>query len=117
MTPELILINKYVKKIFPIITSISSVEIVVSNKMANQTRLEVNIYITPTHYCEIHYNWVTEQKILKQMNDKTHHIFKSIIFDWDGKQINFKFFPDVNLTNPTILEELNIVEEIEECPF
>jgi hypothetical protein len=51
------------------------------------------------------------------MNDKTHQIFKSIIFDWDGKQINFKFFPDVNLTNPTILEELNIVEEIEECPF
>jgi hypothetical protein len=51
------------------------------------------------------------------MNDKTNHIFKSIIGDWNGKQINFRFFPDVNIVKPTILEELNIIEEIEECPF
>lgn len=117
MTPELTLINKYVKKIFPIITSISSVEITITNKIANYTRLEVNIYLSATHYCEIQYNWVTEQKILKYMNDNTRHIFKSIVSDWDGKQIHFRFFPDINITHPTIFEEFNIVEEVEESPF
>ena len=117
MTPELILLNKYVKKIFPFITSISSTEVVNTNSIGMDTRLDVNIYLSATHYCEVQYNWGTEQKILKQMNDKTNHIFKSIIGDWNGKQINFRFFPDVNIVKPTILEELNIVEEIEECPF
>lgn len=116
MTPELRLLNKYVIKICPFIISIDSVEIAEINRFSDGKRLIVNIRLSAIHYCEIH-NPVTEKKLIKYLEYKTRHIFRSIISNWDGKIITFRFFPNINITYPTIIEELNIVEEVEESPF
>jgi hypothetical protein len=117
MVTELKLLNKYIKQIFPFVISIDSVTIARINRFSDNTRLDVVVILSPIHYCEIHYNTKTEEKIIKLMEKETLPIFSSVLSEWDGKMIKFSFFPDINLFKPIIIEELNIVEEIEESPF
>lgn len=117
MTPELKILNKYVRKIFPFIKSINSAEITQINRFSDNLRLDVVVILSPIHYCEIHYNNKTEENIIKLIKKETLPIFSSVLSEWDGKIINFLFFPEINLDKPTILEEVIIVEEEEECPF
>jgi hypothetical protein len=131
MNSELLILNKYMKKLFPFILEVDSVYVgeeiyepwsstfnspIIYNSTSGTSRrdkniLKINIYVSPLHFCELMDGRV-ENKIIIHIVDNCSSLLKSVITSWDGNKLQVLFFPSVG-EKSTILEGLNISEKIE----
>jgi hypothetical protein len=88
-TPELFLLNKYFKTIFPFIIEVSGYDINKNNA------ININIYVSPTHFCEL-MDLRVDLKIKQYMLRETSSMIKCLIPDIDVERIKFLFFPDID---------------------
>lgn len=125
MTSELLILNKYMKKLFPFILEVDSVYVgeepynpygygnhsTSGTGKRNKNLLKINIYVSPLHFCELMDDRI-EKKIVNHMIDNCSSLLKSIVTSWDGNRPQVLFFPSVG-EKSTILEGLNILDKIE----
>ena len=115
MTSELLILNKYMKKLFPFILEVDSVyvgeelydpytfspTINYSSSSGTSRRdknlLKINIYVSPLHFCEL-------------IVDNCSSLLKSVVTSWDGNKPRILFFPSVE-EKSTILEGLEWIEQ------
>jgi hypothetical protein len=115
-TPELKIVNKFFKEKFPFVLEVvdageanSSVNRILSCKtcreeyQSNYIILEIGMYVTPTHFCELMDHRI-ESKVISKMKLISSIFLKSVFTDWKGEEIRFLFFPDIN--EQTILNQL-----------
>ena len=103
--PEIEMLNKYLKKVFPFILNVSGVEIV-SKIKAYSPSMEIYLEVSPLHYCELS-NPDVERTIKKQLRIETESLIKCMFSEWDGNPINFIFFPKMP-EKITIFDSLNV---------
>jgi len=129
MTSELLILNKYMKKLFPFILEVDSVYVgeelydsytwtlpTINYSTSGTSRrdknlLKINIYVSPLHFCELMDERV-ERKIVNHIVDNCSSLLKSVVTSWDGNKPRILFFPSVE-EKSTILEGLNISDKIE----
>lgn len=130
MSPEISILNKYMKKLFPFILEVDSLTI--GNEPYNQdnqdyqitssgrdfvtftsrrqnNQLQLNIYVSPIHFCELMDGRV-ERKIIKHMINNCSPLLKSVIPSWNGLDPRILFYPLIG-ESATILEGINIPSE------
>jgi hypothetical protein len=122
MSAELNILNKYLKKMYPFITEVESVDagseiydpytFIPENNYSTSGSgkkgdvLRINIYVSPLHFCELMDDRV-EKKLQSLMLKQCGSLVKSIITDCNPDNIRFLFYPDVDKV--TIFD--NIPEE------
>jgi hypothetical protein len=128
MNSELLILNKYMKKLFPFILEVDSVYVgeevydpytytqrihygTNGTSRRDKNLLKINIYVSPLHFCELMDERV-EKKIINHIIDSCSSLLKSVVTSWDGSRPRIIFFPSVG-EEPTILEGLNISDKIE----
>ena len=112
LTPELKVMNKYLKQLFPFIVNIESISYaksrqVISNHHAKWTvKTRVSVYVSPRHFCELMDDRVS-RKLENHMVKETIQFFQSMINpDINLNTLQFIFFPDVE--DITIFDGLDI---------
>ena len=121
---ELKIVNKYFKGQFPFVLEVSdaglSYKISANSLSPNELRLhnlnspqefkllEISIYISPTHFCELMDHRI-EKKVNQKMTLLTSAFLKSVFTEWKGEEIRFLFFPEIN--EQTILNQLTSLSE------
>ena len=106
MNSELNILNKHFKKMFHFVVEVNGFELKKGNSLVLYgVHIILDIYVSAIHYCEL-LNYDTEVKLSKYMNSKCSNLIKTVIPDWDGIHIIYRFFPDINKT--TILDNLDI---------
>ncbi len=129
MTSELLILNKYMKKLFPFILEVDSVYVgeelydsytwtlpTINYSTSGTSRrdknlLKINIYVSPLHFCELMDERV-ERKIVNHIVENCSSLLKSVVTSWNGNKPRILFFPSVE-EKSTILEGLNISDKIE----
>ena len=127
MTSELLILNKYMKKLFPFILEVDSVYVgeelydsytwtlpTINYSTSGTSRrdknlLKINIYVSPLHFCELMDERV-ERKIVNHIVDNCSSLLKSVVTSWDGNKPRILFFPSVE-EKSTILEGLEWIEQ------
>jgi hypothetical protein len=109
-TPEIKSLNKYLKKLYPFIVNVDSINYTKSRRVMNSsqfnTRAMVNVYVSPRHYCELMDDRVS-RKLENHMVKETIQFFQSMINpDINLNTLQFIFFPDVE--DVTIFDGLDI---------
>jgi hypothetical protein len=105
MNSELNILNKHFKKMFPFVIEVNGFELKGHSSGLYNNHINLDIYVSAIHYCEL-LNYDTEVKLSKYMNSKCSYLIKTVIPDWDGTHIIYRFFPDTN--EKTILDGLDI---------
>ena len=90
MDPELIILNKYLKKMYPFI-------IEVDNYMYERRGnvLKLIIYVSPLHFCELMDGRV-DIKLRNMMMKESYGLIKSILPEFKDNNIIFSFYPNVD---------------------
>jgi hypothetical protein len=129
MNSELLILNKYMKKLFPFILEVDSVYVgeeiyepwsstfnspIIYNSTSGTSRrdkniLKINIYVSPLHFCELMDDRI-EKKIVNHIIDNCSSLLKSVVTSWDGNKPRVLFFPSVG-EKSTILEGLEWIEQ------
>jgi hypothetical protein len=129
MNSELLILNKYMKKLFPFILEVDSVYVgeepyepwsstfnspIIYNSSTRTYRkdkniLKINIYVSPLHFCELMDDRI-EKKIVNHIIDNCSSLLKSVVTSWDGNKPRVLFFPSVG-EKYTILEGLEWIEQ------
>jgi hypothetical protein len=109
-TPEIKSLNKYLKKLYPFIVNVDSINYTKTRRVMNSsqfnTRAMVNVYVSPRHYCELMDDRVS-RKLENHMVKETIQFFQSMINpDINLNTLQFIFFPDVE--EVTIFDGLDI---------
>ena len=116
---ELKIVNKYFKGQFPFVLevadagpsyNIKSNKVILTNLQSPQlfNLLEINIYVSPTHFCELMDHRI-EEKVNQRMKSLTSTFLKSVFTDWRGIELRLLFFPEIN--EQTILNQLISLSE------
>jgi len=92
MESELIILNKYLKKMFPFVIE---VENYVYEKSRSGDILELTIYVSPIHFCELMDNRI-ENKLRDMMMKESYTLIKSLLPEFKENNIRFLFYPDVD---------------------
>ena len=92
MESELIILNKYLKKMFPFIIE---VENYVYEKYRGNDILELTIYVSPIHFCELMDNRI-ENTLRDMMIIESSGLIKSVLPGFKDNNIIFSFHPDVD---------------------
>ena len=92
MESELIILNKYLKKMFPFVIE---VENYVYEKSRSGDILELTIYVSPIHFCELMDNRI-ENKLRNMMMKESYTLIKSLLPEFKENNIRFLFYPDVD---------------------
>lgn len=111
ITAELKIVNKFFKEQFPFVLEVTDagppsemskmrLNLLVSKEFKI---LEINMYVTPTHFCELMDHRI-EEKVNRRMKLLTSTFLKSVFTEWKGEEIRFLFFPEIN--EQTILNQL-----------
>ena len=116
ITPELKIVNKFFKEKFPFVLEVAdageadaSINRILSCKSCKDeykskyTLLEIGMYVTPTHFCELMDHRI-EAKVISKMKLITSQFLRSVFTDWKGEEIRLLFFPEIN--EQTILNQL-----------
>ena len=116
ITPELKIVNKFFKEKFPFVIEVAdageadaSINRVLSCKSCKKEYqskyllLEIGMYVTPTHFCELMDHRI-ETKVISKMKLISSQFLRSVFTDWKGEEIRLLFFPDIN--EQTILNQL-----------
>ena len=104
LKPEVELLNKNLKRMYPFILNVSGVEIICKTYSSS---MEIYLEVSPLHYCELSSNPNTERTILKLLKTETYSLIRCIFSEWDGSPIRFIFFPTMP-EKITIFDSLNI---------
>ena len=112
LTPELRVMNKYLKQLFPFIVNIESISYaksrqVISNHHAKWTvKTRVSVYVSPRHFCELMDDRVS-RKLENHMVKETIQLFQaSVNPNVNSNNLQYIFFPDVE--EVTIFDGLDI---------
>lgn len=118
ITPELKIVNKYFKEHFPFVLEVADagspsditpsrirLKILGSQEFSI---LEIGMYVTPTHFCELMDHRI-EEKVNRRMKLLTSTFLKSVFTDWKGEELRLLFFPEIN--EQTILDQLTSLSE------
>jgi len=92
MESELIILNKYLKKMFPFVIE---VENYVYEKSRSGDILELTIYVSPIHFCELMDNRI-ENKLRDMMMKESYTLIKSLLPEFKENNIRFLFYPNVD---------------------
>lgn len=128
MTSELLILNKYMKKLFPFILEVDSVYVgeetydpytfspsanysTSGTSRRGKNLLKINVYVSPLHFCELMDDRV-EKQIINHIVDNCSSLLKSVITSWDGNKPRILFFPSVG-EKSTILEKMKVLDQIE----
>jgi hypothetical protein len=114
---ELKIVNKYFKGKFPFILEVTDVgpsykinpnrlRLHHSNSSREFELLEIGMYISPTHFCELMDHRI-EEKVNQKMKLLSSTFLKSVFTDWKGIELRLLFFPEIN--EETILSQLTDV--------
>ena len=103
LKPEVELLNKNLKRMYPFILNVCGVEIISTTYSLS---MEVYLEVSPLHYCELSSNPNTERTIQKLLKTETSSLIKCIFSEWDGSPIRFIFFPTMS-EKITIFDSLN----------
>jgi len=109
-TPEIKSLNKYLKKLYPFIVNVDSINYTKSRRVMNSsqfnTRAMVNVYVSPRHYCELMDDRVS-RKLENHMVKETTQFFQAVVNpDVHSNNLQYIFFPDVE--EVTIFDGLDI---------
>jgi hypothetical protein len=109
-TPEIKSLNKYLKKLYPFIVNVDSINYTKSRRVMNSsqfnTRAMVNVYVSPRHYCELMDDRVS-RKLENHMVKETTQFFQAVVNpDVHTNNLQYIFFPDVE--EVTIFDGLDI---------
>jgi hypothetical protein len=109
-TPEIKSLNKYLKKLYPFIVNVDSINYTKSRRVMNSsqfnTRAMVNVYVSPRHYCELMDDRVS-RKLENHMVKETIQFFQAVVNpDVHSNNLQYIFFPDVE--EVTIFDGLDI---------
>jgi hypothetical protein len=117
-SPELKIVNKYFKEHFPFVLEVSDAgppSDITPSRMRLKilgsrefNLLEIGIYISPTHFCELMDHRI-EEKVNQKMKLLTSTFLKSVFTDWKGVELRLLFFPEIN--EQTILNQLTSLSE------
>jgi hypothetical protein len=102
MESELIILNKYLKKMFPFIIE---VENYVYEKYRGNDILELTIYVSPIHFCELMDNRI-ENKLRDMMIIESSGLIKSVLPEFKKDNIRFLFYPDIDKV--TIFDDIPV---------
>ena len=102
MESELFMLNKYLKKMFPFIIE---VENYVYEKSRRGDILELTIYVSPLHFCELMDNRI-DKKLRDIMMKDSYTLIKSLLPEFKESNIRFLFFPDVDKV--TIFDDIPV---------
>lgn len=105
LKPEVELLNKNLKRMYPFILNVCGVEII-SKIREYSPSMEIYLEVSPLHICEL-CNPNTERTIQKLLKTETSSLIKCIFSEWDGSPIRFIFFPTMP-EKITIFDSLNI---------
>jgi hypothetical protein len=102
MNSELNILNKYFKKMFPFVIKVDNIALLDYNNI-----LQVDIYVSPTHYAEVSY--VEVRKLINEyMLEKSAPLIKTVIPEWSGRQLSFKLNASLTKESVTILYGLDL---------
>jgi hypothetical protein len=109
-TPEIKSLNKYLKKLYPFIVNVDSINYTKTRRVMNSsqfnTRALVNVYVSPRHFCELMDNRVS-RKLEINMIKETIQFFQAVVNpDVHSNNLQYIFFPDVE--EVTIFDGLDI---------
>jgi hypothetical protein len=109
-TPEIKSLNKYLKKLYPFIVNVDSINYTKTRRVMNSsqfnTRAMVNVYVSPRHFCELMDNRVS-RKLEINMIKETIQFFQAVVNpDVHSNNLQYIFFPDVE--EVTIFDGLDI---------
>jgi hypothetical protein len=109
-TPEIKSLNKYLKKLYPFIVNVDSINYTKTRRVMNSsqfnTRAMVNVYVSPRHYCELMDDRVS-RKLENHMVKETTQFFQAVVNpDVHTNNLQYIFFPDVE--EVTIFDGLDI---------
>jgi len=112
LTPELKVMNKYLKQLFPFIVNIESISYaksrqVISNHHAKWTvKTRVSVYVSPRHFCELMDDRVS-RKLENHMVKESIQLFQAAVNpNVNSNNLQYIFFPDVE--EVTIFDGLDI---------
>lgn len=108
ITPEVKIVNKFFKKMLPFVVEVSDAgerqhkpnhlrlhkSYVVTSKSKFNT-LEINIYVSPTHFCEL-MDYRIEKQVIDRIKLISSQFLKSVFTDWAGDELKILFFPEIN---------------------
>ena len=102
-------LTKYLKRKFPFIQEVSGYSLESSGR-GSTVSLFLNIYVSPTHFCEL-LDGRVEKKVINKITKVSSSFIKSVITDWDNQKhpLNIRFFPEIN--EASILKILDKVRE------
>ena len=101
MKPELILLNKYIKRMFPFI-------IEVENYLYEKSKrdvLKLIIYVSPLHFCELMDGRI-DIKVRDMMMKESYGLIKSLLPGFNDNNIIFSFYPKVDKV--TIFDDIPV---------
>ena len=88
---------------FPFIIYVSSCSF-----SGDKTKLYLDMYVSPEHFCELMDNRV-ERQVVNKIIILSDKLIRSIFSDWSKKtSLILRFFPEI--TESTILNDLNTIE-------
>lgn len=99
MSPELIMLNKHLKRMYPFIVKVDQYT------CSKHNAVNIIIYLSPIHFCETMDDQV-ELKLQKIMVEQTSNLIRTILSDW-SLSVRFLFYPDVN--NLTIFDDISVM--------
>jgi hypothetical protein len=110
LTPGIKVLNKYLKRIYPFIVNVDSINYTKSRRVMNSsqfnTRAMVNVYVSPRHFCELMDERVS-RKLEINMIKETIQFFQAVVNpDVNSNNLQYIFFPDVE--EVTIFDGLDI---------
>ena len=109
-TPEIKSLNKYLKKMYPFIVNVDSINYMKSRRVMTSsqfsTRAMVNVYVSPRHFCELMDERVS-RKLENHMVKETIQFFQAVVNpNVHSNNLQYIFFPDVE--EVTIFDGLDI---------
>jgi hypothetical protein len=102
MDPELIILNKYLKKMYPFIIEVDNY--VYENSRSGNV-LKLIIYVSPLHFCELMDGRV-DFKLRNMMMKESYGLIKSILPEFKDNNIIFSFYPNVDKV--TIFDDIPV---------
>ena len=110
LTPGIKVLNKYLKKMYPFIVNVDSINYTKSRRVMSDSKSNikamVNVYVSPRHFCELMDDRVS-RKLENHMVKETTQFFQAVINpDVHSNNLQYVFFPDVE--EVTIFNGLDI---------
>ena len=103
MEPELFMLNKYLKKMFPFIIEVSDLK---HEKSRRGDIWQLDIYVSPLHFCEL-MDYRIDKKIRSIMIKESYTLINSLLPESKEDDIRILFYP--NIDKVTIFDNIPVM--------